>query len=290
MTDLSAFSARFIRVGAICGRVLRVSTFSYTHAAFDCCVCRHLLFSCHSYQTVPFPQLQCPLRSVAPEPAEIALEIATTSLLKSVHFFKVSNSHQQMGFHLSKNVPVLISSSKTLPLSRSWVAITRSQTVICPIARQASAMCHLRSPFSHTEGLPTTVFAPHACSMLAVGCFSSACRSAICLSKLYNAVVKSSCGDLITSSAVAVQMGRERSASHVSRQPHKSRVLPAYISKRSTTNTQFTCVSHRAVSATLRTSTQSDCAFTTAPSQQRFDQHAVPTASTPAKTNCAPLP
>ena len=34
----------------------------------------------------------------------------------------------------------------------------------------------------------------------------------------------------ITSSAVAIQMGREPSASHVSRQPHKSRVLPAYSS------------------------------------------------------------
>ena len=78
---------------------------------------------------------------------------------------------------------------------------------------------------------------------------------------LYKAIVKSSCGDLITTSAVAIQMGQERSASHVSRQPHKSRVLPAYSVQlqRSTTNTHFACVSHRAVSATLHTSTQSDC-------------------------------
>ena len=114
--------------------------------------------------------------------------------------------------------------------------------------------------------LPTTVCAPHTCSMLAVGCFSSACKSAICLSKLSNAIVKSACGDLITSSAVAIQMGRERSASHVSRQPHKSRVLPAY-------------------SSNARPPTRSSSASLTAQSPLRF----APVRSLTAFHHCAVL-
>ena len=159
---------------------------------------------------------------------------------------------------------VLISSSKTLPLSRSLVAISRSQAVIRPKATLSSAMCHLRSPFSHTEGLSTTVCAPHACSMLAVDCLSSSCMSAICLSKLSNAIVKSSCGDLITSSATVIQMGRERSASHVSRQPHKSRVLPAYNSNARPPIRNSPAYHHCAVPTALRPTRSSNCVDTCA--------------------------
>ena len=54
----------------------------------------------------------------------IAREIATTSLRKSVHFFKVSTRISRWTFscdsgNLIRNVPILISSSKTLPLSCS---------------------------------------------------------------------------------------------------------------------------------------------------------------------------
>ena len=102
------------------------------------------------------------------------------------------------------------------------------------------------------------------------------------LQALYNTIVKGSCGDLITTSAVAIQMGQERSASHVSRQPHKSRVLPAYSSNarpptrispasltaqsplHSTPVRSLTAFHHCAVPTALRPTRSSNCVDTCA--------------------------
>ena len=97
--------------------------------------------------------------------------------------------------------------------------------MIRPIARQASVMCHLPSPFSHTKELSVRLV-PVRCLLSAASVQLAGLQSA-CPSSL-NAIVTSFCGDFITSTATAIQMDRERSASHVSRQPHESKVFLAY--------------------------------------------------------------
>ena len=188
--------------------------------------------------------------------AEITLEIATTLPLKSVHIFKVSTRTSKWVFNfdsssLSKNVPILISSSKkTLPLSRSLVAISRSQAVIRPISRQASAAN--RGTANH--------------------CLCAACLFDACCRLLQFSLQVC---DLLVQ---ALQRYREEllckshhffCCSHPDGSGTKcqSRVTSttqvqgssSVQLQRSSTNTQFACVSHRAVSATLRTNTQSDC-------------------------------
>ena len=103
-------------------------------AESDCYVCLLLSIPCS-----PCPLLQCPSVSAVTEQRQSHEKSQPTSSLKSVHFFSLSTRIRKWVFscisgNLSKHVPISISSSKILPLSRSYVAISRSQAVIRSVA------------------------------------------------------------------------------------------------------------------------------------------------------------
>ena len=115
MTDLSTFSARFTRVGTICGRVLRVST------SRTCMLCLIVAFS------TTFCSLAILTRLALSHSSNVhcgRLRLSSRNCSRNRGFFKVSTRISKWVFNcdsgsLTKNVPILISSSKTLTLSRS---------------------------------------------------------------------------------------------------------------------------------------------------------------------------